>query len=84
MASHHRDDPDRVLTDHEPRRCGGCGQQFRRGTFRRGGFTPCGCDGAVGGGHITVYCRACDWSTLVGHEGPAPEPERMPQFGRDR
>jgi hypothetical protein len=45
------------------------------------GHVICGCEGgAETGGHLTYTCRQpdCGDEILVGHTGPAPEPERMP------
>jgi hypothetical protein len=72
-----------VLTDREPNRCGNCGQQFTFGTFHWGGYSRCACPGAARtGGHYRLFCRACGWSALVGHEPGWPDPDFGPMPDR--
>lgn len=61
--------PDNVLAPGEPRECVN-GHPFTYGTFERGGWTKCfePC-GGVAQGHHYVYCKACGFCILAGHDG---------------
>jgi len=67
-----------VWVEVHPERCPGCAEPYRGGHVAVG-WLACGCPGASGGGHRTLFCRDCGFEVFLPPHLDAQGPERVAQ-----